>query len=681
MLRFHKELVSSALFCCLVPLAIAQFTEQGPKLVGTGAVGFPLQGYAVALSADGNTALVGGYADNGGAGAVWVFTRTGGVWSQQGTRLVAAGATGTAFQGFSVALSADGSTALVGGYEDNGLIGAAWVFARAAGVWTQQGAKLVGTGASGNAQQGSSVALSADGNTALVGGYADNDGLGAAWVFTRNAGVWTQQGNKLVGTNAVGKPTQAYPVALSADGNTALLGGNRDNGGMGAAWVFTRNAGVWTQQGEKLVGSGATGIAYQGWGAALSADGNTAILGAYADDNYVGAAWVFTRSGGVWTQQGEKLVGTGALQHAEQGIGVSLSGDGNMAFVGGPTDNASVGAVWVYSRAGGVWKQQDKLVGSGMNGTPLEGWSISSSFDGRTVLVGGLGDNRGFGAAWIFASPEPSVTNLSASLNPTLFGQPVTFTASVTSGATGTVTFTVDGVPQSTVIWNGVAAKFTISNFAPGNHTVSATYNGDPTFAPSTSNVVSQTVSPLGVISLWANTVVSLGQSARLPVSLVKPAPPAGLTVYLTSHDPSKVTVTPSVFIPGGRTIPNLPPQVTGLNLGTASIAATALGYTPATQSVRVTAMLAFARCFVTITGTTTQTAVLNLSSPAPSDGLTIDLLSDTTNVATVPATVTFAAHSTTVNVPITGVATGTAVIHASSLPDLADVNIKVTVR
>jgi hypothetical protein len=275
-------------------LALAQFTQQGPKLVGTGTVGQLVeQGFSVALSADGNTALVGGLNDNGGAGAVWVFTRSNGVWTQQGNQLVGTGAVGTARQGFSVALSADGNSALVGGRGDNGDAGAVWVFTRSNGVWTQQGNKLVGTGTVGTAEQGASVALSADGNTALVGGPGDN-GDGAVWVFTRSNGVWTQQGNKLVGTGAVGTADQGVLVALSADGNTALVGGPGDNGD-GAVWVFTRSNGVWTQQGNKLVGTGAVGIAEQGWSVALSADGNTAVVGGLSDNGGDGAAWVFVQ--------------------------------------------------------------------------------------------------------------------------------------------------------------------------------------------------------------------------------------------------------------------------------------------------------------------------------------------------------------------------------------------------
>ena len=195
----------------------------------------------MSLSADGNTAIVGGNGDNGNVGAAWVFTRTAGVWTQQGTKLVGSGAVGNAFQCRSVSLSADGNTAIVGGPQDNSSAGAAWVWTRAAGVWTQQGTKLVGSGAVGTALQGWSVSVSTDGNTAIVGGYADNSGAGAAWVWSRTAGVWTQQGTKLVGSGAVGTAQQGFSVSLSADGNTAIVGGYGDNSLAGAAWIFAMN--------------------------------------------------------------------------------------------------------------------------------------------------------------------------------------------------------------------------------------------------------------------------------------------------------------------------------------------------------------------------------------------------------------------------------------------------------
>jgi hypothetical protein len=348
----------------------------------------------------------GGPYDNNENGAAWVFTGSGGVWTQQGNKLVGTGAVAQAQQGWSVALSADGNTAIVGGPADgNSSSGAAWVFTQSGDVWTQQGTKLVGTGAVGSfAQQGWSVALSADGNTAILGGFGDNSDVGAAWIFTRSGGVWTQQGNKLVGTGSVGTAQQGKSVALSADGNTAIVGGSNDSARTGAVWVFTRSGGVWTQQGNKLVGTGAVGgIIFQGLSVALSADGNTAIVGGYADNSSAGATWVFTRSGGVWTQQGNKLVGTGAVGSARQGVSVAMSADGNTAIVGGPADgNPSSGAAWVFTRSGGVWTQQGtKLVGTGAVGS-LQGYSVALSADGNTAIVGGVGDNLFDGAAWVF---------------------------------------------------------------------------------------------------------------------------------------------------------------------------------------------------------------------------------------------------------------------------------------
>ena len=404
--------------CGALPAAAeAQFTQQGPKLVGTGAIGPAAQGDSVSLSGDGNTAIVGGPSDNSGLGAVWVFTRSDGVWTQQ-AKLVGTGAIGpfAAGQGSSVSLSGDGNTAIVGGLIDNDAAGAAWVFTRSDGVWTQQ-AKLVGTGAVGNAAQGASVSLSGDGNTAIVGGPGDSPpnlgaitSAGAAWVFTRSGGVWSQQA-KLVGTGAIGEADQGLSVSLSGDGNTAIVGGPYDNDFAGATWVFTRSGGAWTQQ-AKLLGTVAIGEANQGFSVSLSGDGNTAMVGG-PEDNPVppglvpaGAAWVFTRSGGVWTQQGSKLVGIGAIGEADQGFSVSLSGDGNTAIVGGPYDNDFAGATWVFTRSGGVWTQQTKLVGTGIVGlAALQGWSVSLSGDGNTTIVGGLVDNAGAGAAWVFAQP------------------------------------------------------------------------------------------------------------------------------------------------------------------------------------------------------------------------------------------------------------------------------------
>lgn len=411
-------LLSYAFQACASP---APNFQQGAKLVGTGASGAGGQGSDVAISSDGNTVVVGAPNDNASAGAVWVYTRSGSLWNQQGGKLVGTGAAGVGQQGISVALSADGNSAVVGARFDNASAGAVWMFTRNAGVWTQDGAKLVGTGGF-QSNQGYSVASAADGNTVIVGGPNDNSGTGAAWIFTRtyspvSGNIWSQTGTKLVGTGAIGSAQQAHSVAISADGNTALVGGTADNGSAGAVWVYTRSANVWSQQGAKLAGTGATGTAQQGSSVALSADGNTALVGGSKDNNWTGAVWVYTRSGGVWTQQGAKLVGTGTVGgiygNAQQGISVSLSGDGNSAVVGGTLDNSGVGAVWEFTRSAGVWSQRgNKLVGTGATGNSAQGSSVALSSDGSTAVVGGDSDNSAAGAAWVFVEASPKISSI-----------------------------------------------------------------------------------------------------------------------------------------------------------------------------------------------------------------------------------------------------------------------------
>jgi len=405
-------------------LAQAQFTQQAELAAVGDPDAYGTHGAAVALSGDGNTAIVG--CGGSGPGAAFVFARTGAVWTLQG-KLVGTGAVEQpeyAFQGSAVALSADGNTAIIGGLGDNNYTGAAWVFTRSGGVWTQQGPKLVGSGFVGATQgvyvyQGTAVALSGDGNTAVIGGSGDNNFTGAAWVFTRTNQVWTQQGSKLVGSGAVGNPGQGASVALAGDGNTAVLGGGGDNGGAGAAWVFTRSAGVWAQQGSKLIGSGAAGPfgAGQGRSVALSGDGNTVILGGPGDNGSNGAVWVFIRTGAAWSQQGPKLAAS-SLWGTGQGHSVGLSGDGNRAIVGARSDNHyTTGAAWLFGRNGGVWSQQgSQLVGSGDAAQADIGPPVAISGDGDTAMLGDVSSAASALAGWVFV--PPTVLSIAASQPP-----------------------------------------------------------------------------------------------------------------------------------------------------------------------------------------------------------------------------------------------------------------------
>ncbi len=169
-------------------------------------------------------------------GAAWVYTKSGSTW-QTGIELTPNDNVGAGDFGNSAALSADGNTDIIGGPNDNGP-GAAWIFTRSGNTWAQQGNKLLGTvPANGVAEiTGWSVAISADGNTAIVGEPGGNSGLGGSWVYTRNSSTWTKQSNELADASA--NASQGYGVALSADGSTAIAGGNIDNMEQGAAWAF-----------------------------------------------------------------------------------------------------------------------------------------------------------------------------------------------------------------------------------------------------------------------------------------------------------------------------------------------------------------------------------------------------------------------------------------------------------
>jgi hypothetical protein len=282
-----------------------------------------LFGWSVALSADGDTALVGGPKDNGSVGAAWVFTRSGSAWSQQGPKLTGAGESGGAEFGYSVALCAARDTAVMGGPTEGSLIGAAWVFTRSGSTWTQQGPKLLASPSAGLVDFGFSVSVSANGNIALIGGPGHEAPAGAAWVFTRSRSTWTQRAKLTGGAEEAGRSDFGENVALAANAKTALIGGPGDNGDIGAAWVFQGSGSSRTRQGPKLLAGEESGDAGIGdsvvavsttgdtaliggsgeerrravrFRRGLSANGETALIGGSGDDENVGAAWVFTRA-------------------------------------------------------------------------------------------------------------------------------------------------------------------------------------------------------------------------------------------------------------------------------------------------------------------------------------------------------------------------------------------------
>lgn len=181
------------------------------------------QGFSTSISGNGTVMASGGSTDNNNIGAVWVFTTLAGTWQQQ-TKIVPDGYIGTVVRiGYSVSLSTDGQTLAIGGMNDNGGIGATWIFVYSAfnSKWNQI-SKLVGTNNIGQSQQGYSVSLNSNGSVLAVGGPFDNNGIGAVWIFTNITGTWTQV-QKLVGSGGIDTPGQGYSVSLYND--TVAIGG------------------------------------------------------------------------------------------------------------------------------------------------------------------------------------------------------------------------------------------------------------------------------------------------------------------------------------------------------------------------------------------------------------------------------------------------------------------------
>jgi hypothetical protein len=316
-------------------------------------------------------------------------------WTEMQKLLASDGAAGDAFGCF---VSIDGNTALIGAFwdDDNGQdSGSAYVFIRTGITWTQQ-AKLLASDGAGGDNFGSWVAL--DDDTALVGAYYHDNTKGAAYVFTRSDTTWTQQAELLASDGAVG---DQFGRCVSIDGDTALIGAWHNNNEMGSAYVFTRSGTTWTQQAKLLASDGAGG---DNFGVSTSLSGDTALIGAYCDDDNgqdSGSAYVFTRSGTTWIQQAKLLASDGA---AEDYYGWSVSLGGDTALIGAGEIGHDSGSAYVFTRSGSTWTQQAKLL-------PLDGaignhFGVTSSLSGDRALIGAPYNNGGngqeSGSAYVF---------------------------------------------------------------------------------------------------------------------------------------------------------------------------------------------------------------------------------------------------------------------------------------
>lgn len=424
-------------------------------------------GYFLALSGDGNTLAVGAPTESSNAkgvngnqadksalesGAVYVFARKGGAWTQQ-AYLKASNARAGAQFGNAVVLAGDGSTLAVGSYLESGgstgingnqtdfskdNSGAVYVFTRTGTTWSQQAYVKASNTGDGD-QFGFSVSLSANGSTMAVGAIEEGSkakgvngdqtdrskpGNGATFVFARTGAKWSQQ--------AYLKPDEdgglfGYGVSLSADGNTVAVGAS--NEGPGAVYAFARAGTTWSEQGH-LMGINAEDGDALGWCVAISADGNTIVAGANDEDSLLtgvpannlggndrardtssGAAYVFVRSGATWKQQ-VWLKAINTRKNDKYGTSIAISGDGNTVAVGAQfaagtgasngvngdpqnDDLSSSGSVYVYSRKGDTWTPAAYVKAPNARLDAQFGVSVALNGDGKTLAVSAPNESSG----------------------------------------------------------------------------------------------------------------------------------------------------------------------------------------------------------------------------------------------------------------------------------------------
>ena len=236
--------------------------------------------------------------------------------------------------------------------------------------------------------------------------YRDDDrgsNSGSAYIFTRNGSTWSQQA-KLTADDGATDDWFAGSIALSGD--TVVIGvrGDDDRGSnSGSAYIFTRNGSTWSQQAKLTANDGA---ASDFFGISVALSGDTAVIGAYGDDDRAGSsgsAYIFTRNGSTWSQQAKVTADDGA---ANDFFGYSVTLSGDTAVIGAYQDDdlgSNSGSAYIFTRNGSTWSQQAKLTAD--DGAASDYFGKPVALSGDTVVIGVQGDDDlglESGSAYIF---------------------------------------------------------------------------------------------------------------------------------------------------------------------------------------------------------------------------------------------------------------------------------------
>ena len=365
--------------------------------------------FGSAAAIKGTTAVIGADGDASFRGAAYVFTKSGDTW-REGQKLVASdGRSGDEF-GYRVAV--DHSTLLVTAFSATvhgvAFQGAAYVFALSGDTFSET-QKL--TASDGGLFDNFGAAVSVDGKTLVIGAngatVGANPAQGAAYVFTKSNGTWTET-QKLIADDGAAYDNFGLSVALQ--GSTILVGSPVANinghSGQGAAYAFTNVNGIWSLAQKLTASDGATN---DGFGESVALDRNTALVGAYGatvnGHSGQGAAYIFTNSGGTLTET-QKLTANDGETNANFGNAVAL--DNHHALIGADVStvggHTSAGKAYIFAEIGGTWGQSDILVASDPATDDFFGAAVA--LDGPTMLVSTphpvINGNSYQGAAYFF---------------------------------------------------------------------------------------------------------------------------------------------------------------------------------------------------------------------------------------------------------------------------------------
>jgi hypothetical protein len=327
------------------------------------------------------------------------------------------------FFGYSVAI--DANTALVGAWNDNAMAGAVYVYVRSGTTWSLQQTLTAADGAAGD-EFGYAVALS--GNEALVGAAVKDNGQGYVYAFARSGTTWALQQEF---TETTGAPNDCFGCSLALSASTAVIGADGASGNVGAAFVYTLAGAVWSQQVEFL---GQSQGDFFGFSVALDPAADAALVGAFGVANETGAAYLFTRSGTTWTQPQPPLTASDGRSGDRFGYAVAA---GSGAALVGAYAAGGPGAAYAFAQSGATWSQQQKLAPPDPTGGDFFGASLALS--GSTAVIGAYEHNSQTGAAYVFTSTGAGWAPSPAELSPSSSGQSFGFSvaASGTSVAIG----------------------------------------------------------------------------------------------------------------------------------------------------------------------------------------------------------------------------------------------------